>query len=216
MRISPAAAAEFLAPADRRSSSFARSGHEGDGAVDALPVYASGRSFPGFVDFTHVPNTGAAFGLLKTADFPFKTAVIAVFAAAAMVCGRHRTRRASRVINWPPASGSRSSSAAPPATCSIASSSDRWSISWTSTGGRITSGRSTSPTRRSRSACGHDSRYARSARACIQNCLSCRGRFPTSGRSRSIPTASCWPPPTCSACSWRSCGRRRASSTPRA
>jgi len=50
-----------------------------------LPVYASVTIVPGFMDFTHVPNTGAAFGLLNAADFPFKTAAIAVIATAAMI-----------------------------------------------------------------------------------------------------------------------------------
>src|SRR5207302_11093445 len=40
---------------------------------------------PGFIDFTHVRNTGAAFGILNTADFPFKTVVIAVIATAALI-----------------------------------------------------------------------------------------------------------------------------------
>ena len=43
------------------------------------------RSFPGLVDFTHVRNTGAAFGFLNAVDFPFKTVVIAVVATAALV-----------------------------------------------------------------------------------------------------------------------------------
>ena len=50
-----------------------------------LPVYSSVTIVPGIMDFTHVPNTGAAFGLFNAADFPFKTAVIAVIATAAMV-----------------------------------------------------------------------------------------------------------------------------------
>ncbi|MBI4484972.1 MAG: signal peptidase II, partial [Acidobacteria bacterium] len=40
---------------------------------------------PGMLDFTHVRNAGAAFGILNTADFPFKTVVIAVIATAALV-----------------------------------------------------------------------------------------------------------------------------------
>jgi signal peptidase II len=40
---------------------------------------------PGFMDFTHVPNTGAAFGILDRVDFPFKTTFIATIATAAMV-----------------------------------------------------------------------------------------------------------------------------------
>jgi signal peptidase II len=50
-----------------------------------LPVYTSVTVLPGFVDFTHVPNTGAAFGLLSASDFPFKTALIAIIATGAMV-----------------------------------------------------------------------------------------------------------------------------------
>jgi signal peptidase II len=40
---------------------------------------------PGMLDLTHVRNAGAAFGILNTADFPFKTIVIAVIATAALV-----------------------------------------------------------------------------------------------------------------------------------
>ena len=50
-----------------------------------LPVHASRHVVPGLVDFTHVRNTGAAFGFLNAADFPFKTVVIAIVATAALV-----------------------------------------------------------------------------------------------------------------------------------
>jgi signal peptidase II len=40
---------------------------------------------PGFIDFTHVLNSGAAFGFLNGVDFPFKTVVIAVIATAALI-----------------------------------------------------------------------------------------------------------------------------------
>src|SRR3954454_23959447 len=40
---------------------------------------------PGLVDFTHVLNSGAAFGFLNGVDFPFKTVVIAVIATAALI-----------------------------------------------------------------------------------------------------------------------------------
>jgi signal peptidase II len=50
-----------------------------------LPLHESVSIIPGLVDFTHVRNTGAAFGILNAADFPFKTAVIAVIASAALV-----------------------------------------------------------------------------------------------------------------------------------
>ncbi len=50
-----------------------------------LPLHDSVTIIPGLVDFTHVRNTGAAFGILNTADFPFKTVVIALIATAALV-----------------------------------------------------------------------------------------------------------------------------------
>lgn len=40
---------------------------------------------PGLLDLTHVQNTGAAFGLLNTADFPYKPAVMIGIAALALV-----------------------------------------------------------------------------------------------------------------------------------
>ena len=51
----------------------------------SLPLHANREIIPGFLDFTHVRNTGAAFGILNTADFPFKTVVIAVIATAALI-----------------------------------------------------------------------------------------------------------------------------------
>ena len=50
-----------------------------------LPLHSSVTLLPGLVDFTHVRNTGAAFGILNGADFPFKTAVIAIVATAALI-----------------------------------------------------------------------------------------------------------------------------------
>lgn len=50
-----------------------------------LPEYSSVTVIPGLVDFTHVRNTGAAFGILNAADFPFKSALIALVAVAALV-----------------------------------------------------------------------------------------------------------------------------------
>ena len=40
---------------------------------------------PGFLDLTHVQNTGAAFGLLNAADFPYKAAVMIGIACMALV-----------------------------------------------------------------------------------------------------------------------------------
>src|SRR5438874_7586165 len=51
----------------------------------ALPLHSSVPIVPGLIDFTHVQNSGAAFGLLNAAEFPFKTAVIAVIATVALV-----------------------------------------------------------------------------------------------------------------------------------
>src|SRR5438874_6622748 len=49
-----------------------------------LPLHESMTVVPGFIDFTHVRNTGAAFGILNAADFPFKSLVIGLIAAAAL------------------------------------------------------------------------------------------------------------------------------------
>ena len=51
-----------------------------------VPLHDSVTSIPGFFDFTHVRNTGAAFGILDAADFPFKT----------VADRRDRDRRADR------------------------------------------------------------------------------------------------------------------------
>ena len=50
-----------------------------------LPLHTSITLVPGMLDVTHVRNAGAAFGILNTADFPFKTVLIAVIATAALV-----------------------------------------------------------------------------------------------------------------------------------
>ena len=55
-----------------------------------LSIHQSVTVVPGFVDFTHVRNSGAAFGILNYADFPFKTAIIAIVAALPLtvsICG---------------------------------------------------------------------------------------------------------------------------------
>ena len=51
----------------------------------ALALHESVTVVPGLLDFTHVRNTGAAFGFLNAVDFPFKTTVIAVVATVALV-----------------------------------------------------------------------------------------------------------------------------------
>ena len=50
-----------------------------------LPLHDTLKIVPGFLDFTHVQNTGAAFGLLNAADFPYKPAVMIGIAAIALV-----------------------------------------------------------------------------------------------------------------------------------
>ena len=52
---------------------------------EALPLHDSITVIPGFVNFTHVLNSGAAFGILNGVDFPFKTVLIAVIAMAALI-----------------------------------------------------------------------------------------------------------------------------------
>src|SRR5262245_47599557 len=68
-----------------------------------VPLHESVTIVPGLVDFTHVRNTGAAFGFLNTSDFPYKTVVIAVIATAALVgvglyaAGLAHHQRAARI-----------------------------------------------------------------------------------------------------------------------
>jgi signal peptidase II len=50
-----------------------------------LPLHDTVKIIPGFLDLTHVQNTGAAFGLLNAADFPYKPAVMIGIAAIALV-----------------------------------------------------------------------------------------------------------------------------------
>ena len=48
-----------------------------------LDLHDSVNVIPGLLDITHVRNTGAAFGILNAADFPFKSAVMLAIALAA-------------------------------------------------------------------------------------------------------------------------------------
>jgi signal peptidase II len=50
-----------------------------------LPLHDAINVIPGFLDITHVQNTGAAFGLLNAAEFPYKPAVMIGIAALALV-----------------------------------------------------------------------------------------------------------------------------------
>lgn len=50
-----------------------------------LPLGDSRNLIPGFLDLTHVHNTGAAFGLLNAADFPYKPLIMIGIAALALL-----------------------------------------------------------------------------------------------------------------------------------
>lgn len=50
-----------------------------------LTIHDSVTVVPGLVNFTHVRNSGAAFGILDAVDFPGKTALIALIATAALM-----------------------------------------------------------------------------------------------------------------------------------
>jgi signal peptidase II len=50
-----------------------------------LPLHDTINVIPGLLDITHVQNTGAAFGILNAADFPYKPAVMIAIAAIALV-----------------------------------------------------------------------------------------------------------------------------------
>jgi signal peptidase II len=52
---------------------------------ELVPLHTSVPLIPGLLDLTHVRNTGAAFGILNAADFPFKTVLIPLIATAALV-----------------------------------------------------------------------------------------------------------------------------------
>lgn len=50
-----------------------------------LPLGDSHVVIPGLLNFTHVQNTGAAFGLLNNVDFPYKSVVMILVAAVALI-----------------------------------------------------------------------------------------------------------------------------------
>ena len=49
-----------------------------------LPLHESVSVIPGFFDFTHVRNTGAAFGMLDNTHFAYKPALMVVVALVAL------------------------------------------------------------------------------------------------------------------------------------
>ena len=48
-----------------------------------IPLHDSVNVIPGLLDLTHVHNSGAAFGILNAANFPFKSAIMLAVAMAA-------------------------------------------------------------------------------------------------------------------------------------
>ena len=50
-----------------------------------IALYQSVPVIEGLMDITHVQNTGAAFGLLNTADFPYKSVVMIAIASIALL-----------------------------------------------------------------------------------------------------------------------------------
>jgi signal peptidase II len=50
-----------------------------------VPLHEAINLVPGLLDLTHVRNTGAAFGLLNAAEFPYKPAIMIAIAAIALV-----------------------------------------------------------------------------------------------------------------------------------
>ena len=50
-----------------------------------LALHDSITIVPGFLNFTHVHNTGAAFGLLNSVDLPFKPPLMTAIAVAALI-----------------------------------------------------------------------------------------------------------------------------------
>jgi signal peptidase II len=50
-----------------------------------IPLYSKKVIIPRLLDFTHVQNTGAAFGVLNAAEFPYKSALMIGIATLALV-----------------------------------------------------------------------------------------------------------------------------------
>jgi signal peptidase II len=50
-----------------------------------IPLYSKKAIIPNLLDFVHVQNTGAAFGLLNAAEFPYKSALMIGIATLALV-----------------------------------------------------------------------------------------------------------------------------------
>jgi signal peptidase II len=52
--------------------------------VSAFALHQGITVSPGFFDLTRVHNAGAAFGMMNTMDFPFKTVILSLIATAAL------------------------------------------------------------------------------------------------------------------------------------
>jgi len=50
-----------------------------------VPIHGSVPVIPDLLNIVHVRNTGAAFGFLNAVDFPYKAAVVALVATAALI-----------------------------------------------------------------------------------------------------------------------------------
>ena len=50
-----------------------------------LPLYSSVTIIPGLLDFSHVQNTGVAFGMLNSVDLPFKRALMTAIGLFALI-----------------------------------------------------------------------------------------------------------------------------------
>ncbi len=50
-----------------------------------IPLHENVTIFPYFLDFTHVHNTGAAFGFLNSADIPYKPFLMTFIAVVALI-----------------------------------------------------------------------------------------------------------------------------------
>jgi signal peptidase II len=50
-----------------------------------IPLHDSVTVIPGFLNLAHVRNSGAAFGFLNAVEFPYKSAVVALVAASALM-----------------------------------------------------------------------------------------------------------------------------------
>lgn len=76
IRAAELATVAIIIMADQLTKFFVRS---------TIPLYSKRTIIPHLLDFTHVQNTGAAFGLLNASAFPYKSALMIVVAILALV-----------------------------------------------------------------------------------------------------------------------------------